>query len=165
MQKAYKYTKTPVTVFYAGTVAAAIKLFDLFLPFLPTIKVVHPAISILYEALAISAAMKLFVEDNGFLGIKGALSASYIWRAIFVLDSAILLNYGVPSNIIENGFLGISQFIIGEGTINALLIYAYSKLAQKSPVQEEPKKLNIRPALSMGVFAAAIAIELLFKTI
>lgn len=164
MQKGYKYTQKSSTVFYIGIVAAVIKLFDLFLPFLPTLKIVHPAASILMEALAVAVAIRLFVKADGFFGIKGALSASIIWRVLFVVDSAILTNFGIPSFIFKNGLWSISQYVLVEGTINALIIYAYLKLMDKSKVQETSKKLKIQPAVSMGIFAAAIAVNMIFST-
>lgn len=164
MQKGYKFTQKASTVFYIGIVAAAVKLFDLFLPFLPTIKVVHPAASIIMEALAVTIAIRLFTKENGFFGIKGALSASIIWRVLFVIDSAILTNFGIPSNIFANGIWSISQYILVEGIINALIIYAYSKLTEKSNMQEAPERLGIQPAVSMGIFAAAVAVTMIFST-
>lgn len=165
MQKSYKYTQKPCSAFYIGIVAAAIKLFDLFLPFLPTVKIVVPAASILMEALVVAIAFRLFAKEDGFFGFKGAFSSSIIWRVLFVLNAVFLTNFGIPSHILKNGFLSISQYVLVEGTINALIIYVYSKLMGKSRVQEAPKKLKIHPAVSLGIFAAAIAVNMIFAII
>ncbi|BBE30000.1 hypothetical protein OSSY52_01410 [Tepiditoga spiralis] len=155
MNMAYKKTKNLFTVIEVSMVAASIKLLDLALPIHP-IKAINPAISILFEGLAVFTFLYLFKNKKSFTSI---FTMSMSWRVAFVLLSFIEIPLNAPNFVISKNLIEIMNFLIIDSLINSIIIYAFMKKI-KLPEFKRIKNMKITPALSLVILSVAMLAEL-----
>lgn len=161
MCMAYKTTNKASSIFYVSLVAASIKLFDLFLPFLPITKTINPAIAILSEGLAFSIGLKFFTEEHRAFSLSMFTGIS--WRVFYLIGAlafnALLFGHFIPS-ITWTSY--ITSFILIQGILNGLVIYPVLKIRAIKALKGE---ILIRPGFAIILFSLAVALELLSKAI
>lgn len=162
MNNAYRQIQKTSIVFYVGIVAAAIKLVDLFLPFVPTLRILNPAVCILAEAAMVAVLFKLFASAKRTDNLIGAVLASTAWRAFFVLFMVFLTLFSIPSGTLDGGWISIASFIVVEGLINAAIIFGYLRIQKTEKVPKFFGKLVLRPLTSLIVLTIAVAATLGF---
>jgi hypothetical protein len=162
MNNAYRQIQKTSVVFYIAIVAAAIKLVDLFLPFVPTLRILNPAVCILAEAAMVAVLFKLFVSAKRTDNLLGAVFASMAWRAFFVLFMVFLTLFSIPSGTLDGGWSSIASFIVVEGLINAAIIYGYLRIQKAEKVPSFFGKLALKPLTSLIVLTIAVAATLGF---
>ncbi len=161
MRMAVKTTNRVSSIFYVSLIAAGIKLFDLFLPFLPAAKTINPAIAIIAEGLALSVAWKLFFSHHR--SFHASIFTGVSWRIIYLAGVAfvnVMINghYTLPSTI----FTYILSFILLQGLLNSLVIYPV--LRAKS-IKYPSRDILIRPEFAIVSFSIAVSLELLSRII
>ncbi len=164
MYKGYRKTQNTGTIFVIGIIASAVKLIDLFIPHLPVIRTVNPAVSILIQSLTAMVAIRLFCKDGKSLSFKGALFASITWRALFIFHALILTLFLIPSGIIEGGYRSILEFIFLEGIINVVIIYSLTKI-YASKLNTYSTRYRIKPLMTAFAFAIALTSTIVFSVL
>jgi hypothetical protein len=162
MNSAYQQTRNTSCIFYVAIVAASIKLVDLFLPYVPTLRILNPAVCILAEAAMVAVFFKLFISEKRTRNLMGAIVASTAWRAFFVLFMAFLTLFSIPSGTLNGGLASIASFIMVEGLINAAIIYGYVRLQKTEKSPGFFGKLIVKPLTSFIVLTVAVAATLGF---
>ena len=165
MNKGYKQTQNINTIFFIGFIAAAIKLVDFFLPFVPLRMIIDPAVSILLESLIIVFAFKLFVSKSGGLGMTGIVFSSVVWRVLFVLYMFFLTLFSIPSGMLNSGFVYLIKFMLFEGVINAVVIYIFARTGSVKKLTILPNKFQRKPIILAGIFMAALITTLVFSAL
>ncbi len=162
MNMAYRQTQKTSSVYFVAIVAAVIKLVDLFLPFVPTLRILNPAVCILAEAAAVAVLFKLFVSKKWTYNLMGAVVASTAWRTFFVLFMAFLTLFSIPSGTLNGGWTSIASFIVFEGLINAAIIFVYVRLQSREKSPGFIDRLVLKPLTSVVVLTVAVAASLGF---
>lgn len=157
MYRAYEGTKSEQSAFYTASIAAAIKLVNLFIPGTPVIRVINPAISILFEGLTVFLAFKIFAYRGGRIGLLKALGISMAWRAIYIVYLLITLPQAyIPGSAIDS-FARFGEFFIRNSLINSLIIYLYARFFSEQRADRPQKAFH--PAISISIFTLAIFIQ------
>ncbi len=156
MRMAVKTTKKVSSIFYVSLVAASIKLFDLFLPFLPVTKTINPAIAILAEGLSVVVAWKVFFSHKK--AFSSAMFTGIAWRVLYALGVALfnMVFYGsfaLPTSAATH----ILSFILLQGVINGIILYPVFK---SEKIFELKGQLATRPGFAIISLAMAISLEL-----
>lgn len=162
MNNAFRQIQKASIVVYVAIVAAAIKLVDLFLPFVPTLRILNPAVCILAEAAMVAVLFKLFVSAKRTYNLMGAVFASIAWRSFFVLFMVFLTMFSIPSGTLDGGWISIASFIVFEGLVNAAIIFGYVRIQKAEKVPKIFGKLVLKPLISLIVLTAAVAATLGF---
>lgn len=160
MIKAYRKTQNAGCVFLAGMVAAAVKLVDLLLNVLPVIRVLHPALAILLEALFTAAALKLFSSGTAQPNLKSVVLASVGWRVCFILYQYAMTFASIPSGIIDGGLSSVAGFVLYEGLLNSAIVYLALKYPIRIKLFKVPVKIQESPYAASALFVIALAVNL-----
>jgi len=162
MTKALRETGKLSSIFCTASVAATIKLVDLFLPFLSPIDTLNPAVSILMESLAVILVFRIVSLEKGAFGFKQALITSAGWRVAFALYLSI---FSLPYGLLMSGFKNILRFLLLDSAINGIIIFAYLKI--EKPKKEWPfaRIMRAHPSISFLIVVVAISTELIFSFI
>ena len=169
MYKSYDKTKELETVLLVGVIAAIIKLSDFTLLVihpaltLPVIKIVSPAIFIIFEACSVFFVLFMVKENVAKFNIGHAFITSFSWRLLFIVYQLILFFTGISRQFIDAGALGISRFVFIESTINTIIIFGFMLLLK--PEKEKADKNKIIPIFSKHPIHLTISIILFFSTI
>lgn len=157
MQKSYKETKDLKSIFYTSSIAASIKLINLFIPMIPIIKVINPFACILLEGLAVTLVVKLFEYEEEPIKYIHSLIMSLSWRiGYYIVCFTISIPLGImkSSSVLDkNRFI---EFFFINGFINSLIIYFYSKFVAKN---NKESKLKYNPIFSTSLLALAFFIQ------
>ena len=153
MNMAYKKTKNLFTILEVSMIAASIKLLDLALPIHP-IKAINPAISILFEGLAVFVFFYLFKKS-----FTNIFTMSISWRTAFILLSFIELPLNAPNFVASKSLLDIMKFLILDSIVNSIIIYVFMEKI-KLPEFKVFKSIRITPALSLIILSIAMLAEL-----
>lgn len=113
MYKAFVDTRNYYSIFLISFICASIKLFNLFLPFVPYYHTINPAIAILLEGLSSYIFIRYFDVKGILKNILRFTASSMIWRVLFII---------VLSLIDENRIKNYLNFILVESIINGLII-------------------------------------------
>lgn len=122
---AYKETKSFSIVMLTAIITAGIKLSNLFFPILLPVSTINPATSIILEAAAFLAFIKMTNTEKTSLKLGPAISVSLGWRVLFIV---YLLLTNVNTGLMEGGALHFIRFILLDSFINGLLIAYALKL-------------------------------------
>ncbi|GEM_PF-663752 len=161
MRMAVKTTQKTSSIFYVSIIAASIKLFDLFLPFLPVTKTINPAIAILAEGLAVTVAYNVFFSSKKFF--SAALFTGIGWRVLYTAKIALLGiiftgSYSLPVPALNY----VLSFIIAQGILNGLILYPVFKTEK---IYELKGELAYRPEFAIISVALAVSFELLSRIV
>lgn len=157
MSRAYNETKQTKSIFYTSFVTAIIKLVNLFIPMIPTIKVINPFMCILLEGLAVTMVVKLFDYDDGPIKYIHALIMSLSWRVgyyIVCIAITIPLGFMESSSLFEKG--RFIEFFFINGFINSLIIYFFSKYIYNT---EKKSRIKYTPIYSTLLLVLAFFIQ------
>jgi len=142
MVRAWLSTGNPSSIFLASTAAAAIKMFDMFLPGLGIFAAVNPALAILCEGLAVAALFSVVRSEQRFHPFS-ILSVSLSWRLIyFGLIAAPVALMGAPNFFMLGPSILFKYFIL-ESLVNAFLISM-----TKKPIQSILDQNSFSPLMS-----------------
>lgn len=161
MYKAFKLTQNIKSIMYVGFIAAIIKLADLVLPFLPSLKILVPSAAILFESLSLCAAYLIFQSMRSKPSIYSIVFSSIAWRVVFTMLQVVLTLFGIKSGLISGGIISIASFILLEGIVNVLIIYTFVRFENKS-TNEVYEVKYIRPVISLGTFILSVLLSITF---
>ncbi len=157
MQKSYRETKDLNSIFYTSSIAASIKLINLFIPMTPIIKVINPSACILLEGLAVVLVFKLFEYKEGPIKYIYALIMSLSWRVgYYIMCFAAFIPLGLmkSSSIIDRS--KFIEFFLINGIINSLIIYFYAKITANN---NKKIKIKYNPIFSTSLLILAFFIQ------
>ncbi|EKQ52836.1 MULTISPECIES: hypothetical protein [unclassified Clostridium] len=162
MDKIYRKTGKVQYILYGAIVTSAIKLTNLFIE-VRIDKVINPAISILFEAIALLVIYKVIEKKNKKIGIIEILIVNVFWRCL----------YSIYIFIMPSSFLAISplagldsflRFILLESSVNAIFIMTYilfrDKTIRKFSISNR-KELNVSPIQSFLMCLFAILVQII----
>lgn len=149
MRRAALETEDRRAPFYIALVAAAVKCVDLLLPNLLVIKVVNPAIGILLQGMAVTLFLAL--EDKRVL--SKALTASFMWRFIFIGIVYLESLSGTPMRLLSSGSMEIVRYLTLDVMVNSLLIYGLVAGVKL-------KKIEVKPSLAFVTVLVALTINI-----
>ena len=121
MLRAWLSTGNPSSIFLTSTAAAAVKLFDMFLPGPGIFAAVNPALAILCEGLAVAGLFSFVRPQNRFHPFT-LLSVSLSWRLVyfgFIAAPAAFL--GAPNFFMLGSFILFKYFLF-ESLINTIVL-------------------------------------------
>lgn len=160
----YKKTQNMKSIFFTGIVASAVKLIDLALPFMPMIKVIVPAASIIFESFAVALSYQLFKSMQNKICISGIVSSSLGWRVLFLLLQYALTLFGIQSKYISGGIAAMASFVLWQGFINVVILYTFAYFANKKSLNIFKEK-KINAVVSVGTFLTAMVLSIAFSLI
>ncbi len=146
----------------ASAVAAVVKLTGLAVPGADPIRVLNPALSILFEGLAVAALFAVFARAGREPGLLGAFAAAVAWRGAFCLHLWLLAAFALPAGLVTSGAATLLRFLVGESLANALLIAVLFRALRSLPERTAwtvPSTGQRRAAFAAAAaaFAAAVA--------
>ncbi|MEW9096438.1 MAG: hypothetical protein AB2417_15275 [Clostridiaceae bacterium] len=161
MKKSYKETNDLKSIFYTSSIAASIKLINLFTPTTPIVKVLNPSACILLEGLVVVLVFKLLEYKESNLKYIHILIMSLSWRVgyyIMCFVAFIPLGLMKSSSIVDkNKFI---EFFFVNGFINSLIIYFYTKIAAKVSMGNYKEiRIKYNPIFSICLFVFALFIQ------
>lgn len=161
MYRAFKLTHNIKSIMYVGFIAAFIKLADLVLPFLPSLKILVPSAAIVLESLSLYAAYLIFQNMRSKPSIYGIVFSSISWRVVFTMLQVMLTLFGIKSGLLSGGIISIANFILLEGIVNVLIIYTFVHFEKKA-VKDVNEVKYIRPVISWGAFVLSVLLSITF---
>ena len=129
MVRAWLATDQPSSIFLASTAAAALKMFDIFLPGPGIFAAVNPALAILCEGLAV-AGLFSFVRSGQRFHPFSLLSVSLFWRMIYFGLMAAAAFFTAAPNFFMLGAPIIFKYLLLESFINTLILFTILKPIQ-----------------------------------
>lgn len=159
MTRAYRETGKIGVLFSTATVAASIKLVDLFLPGLSPIHTINPAIFILIESLAVILVFKVMSFEKGKFRFKEAFTVSIGWRLGYIIYYLFLFTFSISREFFQIGIENILRFLILESIINALIIAVYLKFERPFNRSKKQWFASAVPVISLTVFTIAILLK------
>jgi hypothetical protein len=147
MKKAEKTTQKASSIVYVATIAAGIKLFNLFLPNINFFKVINPSISILLQGVAVV----VLLSEYSRMTLPKTIGAGVFWRGALLI--IMTLSSGGMQNVwyFQESLRWIN-FIVFESIVNGVLI---GLLLNK--VKISSSRLN--PNVSFIAFFCALALQ------
>lgn len=129
MVRAWLSTGNPSSIFLASTAAAAVKMFDMFLPGPGIFAAVNPALAILCEGLAVAGLFSLVRSEQRFHPFS-LLSVSLSWRLIYYgLIAAPAALMGAP-NFFMLGPSILFKYFLFESFFNTIILFVILKPVQ-----------------------------------
>jgi hypothetical protein len=159
MTRAFLRTGKVQSIFLVGLVAAAIKVTQLMLPFLPAIKVLVPAAAIIFEASLVAVSYIVLKSMKRKVTIPGILVSSIGWRLAYMALQYALTLFGIPSGYISAGWESIASFILLEGLVNAAIIFIVFRFKWANSAENAKTP---HPVWSYGAFVLSVAATLVF---
>lgn len=160
LNKVYTQTKKTNYLVYVGAIAAAIKLVNLFMTSQIN-KVINPAMSIIFEALALCAIYKVIENKKTKLNYLGVLAANFAWRIMYILYLFIMPYYFSEGSPIS-GLQSFLKFFLLESIVTSVIIYIYFKISEKlteSKKEIKEPKIILKPIISISMLVLAIIIQ------
>lgn len=138
---AYKSSNSLKSVYVMSSTAALIKLTNLAIGLLPTVKVVNPAIAILLEGISVALVLKFTADRLKDFNFETVLVGSLSWRVIFLIYLTVNFTLGIKGRMIESGTLAIVEYL-SYSLINAVIIFGAAKLSKKANTKIVNFKVN-----------------------
>lgn len=156
MQKSFNETEDIKSMFFTASIAASIKLINLFSPMIPVIKVINPATCVLLEGLAVAVVFTIYKYKDSDIGFKQSMIMSSSWRiGYYILSFAIF----IPLKMMEaSSILGLGRFVeffIINGLVNSMIIYAYGKIVSRS---KRISRFKYNLPISASLFLLAVLV-------
>jgi len=157
MQNVYRVTGSLKSIFYTSVIVATIKLINLLMPAVYTIKVLNPAGCILFEGLAVAAVYYIVQYNKGSLKFSYPVLMSIFWRIGYY---AMCFGIFIPLEMMDtSSILAIDKFVkffVINGLANAVIIYFISKYMAK---KEQNTNINYSPIYSLTMLILAFMIQ------
>ena len=160
MLKVYQQTDNVESVFLTSTIAASIKLVDLFIVAIPLDRVLHPALCILLEGAVVYAVFKVLEGQIAKINYVQTLALCMSWRALYIIHLyfvAFLYLKLPPVSIM------LKRFFLIESLGNSAVIYLFIKATAKLSKFQNINKYALMPRISFSMLALAIFIQILVK--
>jgi len=157
MHRAFKRSGKVETMMATATVAAAIKLTNLFLPFLPVMDTINPAMAILLEGAAATALFAWSTKLETVINLPRIFLAASGWKAVFLF---VQLSAGIESGMAFADPLLVGRFLLFDSVVNALLIFAYLRLV--STKTATPARIRLVPATFFTIMAVTVNLGVAF---
>lgn len=167
MMRAYDLTGQVGVIFGTASVAASIKLLDLFLPGLNPIYTLNPAVSILLEGLVVFIAVGLMQRAHKKFSdwrFSDFLLISGIWRIGFLAYSLVLYCFAVSPLLVQAGTVVLARFVLLESLVNAFIITVFVKV--KAPWTAFAFLTNrLKPIWVAFVFSGAVVLQIVLASV
>lgn len=159
MNKVHTITNMKGSVMYAALLAALIKLIDLFAP-IRIDYVINPAISIIFEGLAIFITLGLFEKYNIFNNKVYAIVINSSWRLMYIIYVLFLPSFLRDISPIS-GLQPFIKFFFIENLVTSLIVFAYIQLSKqyKEKIDSQNYNYYFAPSLSMILLSLSIYIQ------
>jgi len=175
MAAVYERTGSSLSVLFTGLLCAFIKLLNLLLPGRVD-RVINPAVSILFEAMAMAAAAALLrrlpVEKKKGILAKAflCLGVNTLWRLLFGLYLLLLVPGWMREVSVISSMEKALHFFVTQNLLSSALLllgYQFKSLLLK-PVQTAEKKLataaaslspRALPAIKIGAVALMLSLH------
>ncbi|HEX2946279.1 MAG TPA: hypothetical protein VHT96_10035 [Clostridia bacterium] len=137
IRSVYRETNSLYSIIFTSFIAAAIKMVDFIMPVSPD-RVINPAVSIIFEGLAVFAMFKSIEKKQAAVGwypyrwavhFGELLSASIGWRLLYVLYMLLMPEAYARISPLRSGSALLS-FLGHECVFNVLLIFGSLKIAE-----------------------------------
>jgi len=159
MSRAYKETGKPSILLSTASVAAVIKMADLFLPALSPFKTINPALCILLEAAVVIGVIQVFKVKPLEFRWSQALIISSGWRLGYIFYSVVLAILSISNEFIMMGFDHIFRFLVLESLVNALVITLYLQTSKSFIGKKEKQSSPLRLSYALVAVIAAVVIK------
>lgn len=155
LTRAYQRLQSSSALIIIGLLAALIKLVDLFLPGLPAIKTVNPAVALIIEACFAAIAVPSLVKGTAISRAGFSLVANLGWRGGFLLYGLFLqMGLGMRFGLLRSADSVIS-FLLINGIVSSVLCWAMVMLMDKTP----QLKLQRPLVWAVPLFAVALGFQ------
>jgi hypothetical protein len=159
-------------VIISASVAASLKLINLFFPIPSVFSVINPSISIIMEALLVIVIFRVFnFERDGFkpkTDILKIFIASFGWRALFLSYHLVLFVFAVAPTLFERTVAEVLRFAFIDSSLNTLIIAGYillENLAIKNRGSGIKKGIAVSPLICGVALAGAFAVQVFFAVL
>lgn len=157
MHRAFKRSGKVETMMATATVAAAIKLTNLSLPFLPVMDTINPAMAILLEGAAATALFAWATRLEAAVNLPRIFLAASGWKAVFLF---VQLTAGIESGMAFADPLLVGRFLLFDSLVNAVLIYGYLRLTTAR--SDVPARIRLVPATVFTIMAVMVNLGVAF---
>jgi hypothetical protein len=133
LNSVYRMTKKTSCMIYTAFLAAGIKMLDIF--YTPRYDyVINPAVSILFEALAVFAVYQILMKRNQQvkLDIPSILIACIGWKVLYICYLLFLPDSWINISCLS-GMIPFAKFLFQETIMNTLFISAFVVALQNLP--------------------------------
>lgn len=154
MDRAVSDTGLPSAAFHVSLVAAMLKFTDFLIPGHDALRIVNPALSILFEGLAVYAVIRYLSPQRRSVQPVQAFAMGFAWRGLFLIHLWAISLFGLPASLVTDGLGSSMCFLLVESLINATLIAIYMGLSKKRNLAAAP--IAMKPAYVFAVLAAAM---------
>lgn len=145
-----------------AALAAAIKVSSAVIGPVPWIFVQNPAVSILFEGLAVWIVARFLLGNSSPVKVLfSAGSVAVSWRVLFVLVHLIL---GIEWGLLSRGVPAIARFVFLDSAINGMLIFLILRLQLPEKLTMQTKRL-LNPAYATSLFVLAVASEVVLSSL
>jgi hypothetical protein len=156
MHRVYESTQDLLSVFHIALIAAFIKLTDLAFGGLMMIYVLNPALSLLFEALAVILILSYVKRHQLSINFKESFTMGILWRGVFLGYMWVISKFSLPAGLVTSGWGVALRFWAMESFFNAILIRGYISIS------EDRKQINPNPALAWGLIILAVLVQRIF---
>jgi len=164
MSRSWKYTGNLWAILGTASIAASIKLLDLFLPGLSPIYTINPAVAILFESVAVMGLYKLLSlepQQNKTFSFQNIIAACAGWRLVFIAYNILLFTFSLSTEFVDKGLGHITRFFILESVINSIIIFAVMRREKwQSFSLKMIRPFNALATLCLAIFVKLMAISL-----
>lgn len=161
MRRVFHETDRLSSVFLTAVVTAGIKLVDLFIPILPPIYTLNPALSIILESLAVILYFKVFHRERGTIKMTAIMATASAWRLAYVFIISLPLYLLIGDGIVKYGWLQVARFLTLDTLLSSIIIYLYLRVV-KSRNEWTLSGSNLQPTTAAVVaLVLAVSIEVL----
>lgn len=156
MLAAVRRTGKPAAALAVAAVAAAVKLASGFLPSVPWIFVVNPALAILAEGAVVFVGARLFRFNRSEAVVVPAVIVSVAWRVAFL---ALVVLLPVQKGILMKGAPAILSFLLLESAVNGLLIAAACRIGADPARLGAAANRLARPSVAAATLILALGVQ------
>ena len=162
MTNVYRRTGRVSSVLYVGILCASIKMLNLLLPGRID-KVINPAISIIFQALAMFSVILIlnkFFENkrkNPIVSIVTVLGMNTCWRLLFILYLLFLVPNWIRDISVISSIKKFIPFSVSQNLATSLILYLGYQFNYKifKPIETVEQKLtSIRTTLPVNIIPA-----------
>jgi len=159
MDRAVSDTGLPAAAFLVSLVAAMLKLTDFLIPGHDALRIVNPALSILFEGIAVYAVIRHLSSQNKPMRPLHAFTMGFAWRSLFLIHLWAISLFGLPAALVTDGLSSSLRFLLVESLVNATLISLFSSLLKKRNLIAAPiamKPTYVLVALAAGLISQSL---------
>lgn len=144
---------------WMGLLAASIKLVDLFIPGLPAVKTLNPAMALLLQAMMVSVLIPAMEKEKKFF-YAAVPAAALSWRILFILWAFFMDSLTGGKVQLVHSMDKMLRFVLLDGAINALILFFFLSFS-KDVLKNRLQKLSLRPLGAFAGLAVALGLQVL----